>query len=425
VTIIDDDEPGVLCFEKPMYEFTEDSQTEKTIGIERCKGSSGNVWCHYEIVGVVAADCDEGVTPAVPGEDYEASSGRVDFVHNACTAQIKVKINNNETVNRVSKFRIVLKSCGGDPHACHFEGGEGQLELSADVVVKSDPQVREKVDNLKKQIDAYMLMSKIGTGSWGEQFVAAVYCNGDREAQAEATKGEWVMHFIAFPWKVFFALIPPSEYCNGYVCFWSSLLMIAVVTAIVGDLAELLGCAIGMTDDITAITIVALGTSLPDTFASRTAALQDPYADASIGNITGSNSVNVFLGLGLPWSVGAIYWSLMFETRMEDWMRRPVFKGRITPSFRDYYVDPLKYPDAFKYPEGGFMVPRGSVGTSVGIYTILAIVAVFFLIFRRKIGGGELGGPTKKGNLLSSFFLVGLWACYITLSIVLGRETTD
>jgi hypothetical protein len=26
---------------------------------------------------------------------------------------------------------------------------------------------------------------------------------------------------------------------------------------------------------------------------------QDPYADASIGNITGSNSVNVFLGLGL------------------------------------------------------------------------------------------------------------------------------
>lgn len=40
---------------------------------------------------------------------------------------------------------------------------------------------------------------------------------------------------------------------------------------------------------------VALGTSLPDTFASKAAAEQDPYADASIGNVTGSNSVNVCL----------------------------------------------------------------------------------------------------------------------------------
>ena len=52
---------------------------------------------------------------------------------------------------------------------------------------------------------------------------------------------------------------------------------------------------------VTAITFVALGTSLPDTFASKAAAVNEPTADNSIGNITGSNSVNVFLGLGLPW----------------------------------------------------------------------------------------------------------------------------
>ena len=34
------------------------------------------------------------------------------------------------------------------------------------------------------------------------------------------------------------------------------------------------------------------------------------YADASIGNVTGSNAVNVFLGIGLAWSVAAIYWAL-------------------------------------------------------------------------------------------------------------------
>ena len=58
---------------------------------------------------------------------------------------------------------------------------------------------------------------------------------------------------------------------------------------------------------LTAITFVALGTSLPDTFASKAAAVGEKYADNAIGNITGSNSVNVFLGLGLPWVIAAIY----------------------------------------------------------------------------------------------------------------------
>jgi solute carrier family 8 (sodium/calcium exchanger) len=62
-----------------------------------------------------------------------------------------------------------------------------------------------------------------------------------------------------------------------------------------------------MKDSITAITLVALGTSLPDTFASRLAAVNDKSADNAIGNVTGSNSVNVFLGLGLPWAIAAIY----------------------------------------------------------------------------------------------------------------------
>ena len=62
---------------------------------------------------------------------------------------------------------------------------------------------------------------------------------------------------------------------------------------------------LGWPDAVTAITLVALGTSLPDTFASMTATVEDDNADAAITNVTGSNSVNVFLGLGLPWAVAA------------------------------------------------------------------------------------------------------------------------
>ena len=58
---------------------------------------------------------------------------------------------------------------------------------------------------------------------------------------------------------------------------------------------------------VTAITFVALGTSLPDTFASKVAAVNEKTADNAIGNVTGSNSVNVFLGLGIPWIIAAIY----------------------------------------------------------------------------------------------------------------------
>lgn len=49
----------------------------------------------------------------------------------------------------------------------------------------------------------------------------------------------------------------------------------------------MLGCVVGLKTSVTGITIIALGTSLPDTFASRTAAMQDEHADAAIGNVTG------------------------------------------------------------------------------------------------------------------------------------------
>lgn len=73
------------------------------------------------------------------------------------------------------------------------------------------------------------------------------------------------------------------------------------------EFAELFGCVIGLKPEVTAITFVALGTSLPDTFASMQAAQKSDTADSAIGNVTGSNSVNVFLGLGLPWLIASSY----------------------------------------------------------------------------------------------------------------------
>ena len=49
---------------------------------------------------------------------------------------------------------------------------------------------------------------------------------------------------------------------------------------------------VGLRAAVSGITIIALGTSLPDTFASRTAALHDEYADAAIGNVTGKQATH-------------------------------------------------------------------------------------------------------------------------------------
>jgi len=123
----------------------------------------------------------------------------------------------------------------------------------------------------------------------------------------EVTLGEALTHFACIGWKFIFACVPPTKIGNGIPAFVIAITFIGIVTAIVGEVATILGCVINLREAVTGITLVALGTSLPDTFASMTAAQTSEYADSAVGNVTGSNSVNVFLGLGLPWVIAAMY----------------------------------------------------------------------------------------------------------------------
>lgn len=107
------------------------------------------------------------------------------------------------------------------------------------------------------------------------------------------------------------------------------------------------------------------------------AAIGDDNADSSVGNVTGSNAVNVFLGIGLAWSIAAIYHTSRGSK---------------------------------------FSVQAGSLGFSVTIFCLFAFVAIAVLVFRRKKSiGGELGGP-RTPKFISGFFLIGLWVLYVVLS---------
>ncbi|CAK0834313.1 unnamed protein product [Prorocentrum cordatum] len=191
------------------------------------------------------------------------------------------------------------------------------------------------------------------------------------------------MHAVTVMWKVIFAFIPPTDYCDGWLCFGCALIMIGCCTALIGDMAELFGCLMDLHDAVTAVTFVALGTSMPDLFASKTAAIADPYADASIGNVTGSNSVNVFLGLGLPWVIGSIYWAAQGVAS-----------------------------DGGPSDGGKFVVPEGNLGFSLIVYSILATLCIALLMIRRVLFGGELGGPPVP-KFASAALMVFMWFFYI------------
>lgn len=194
-----------------------------------------------------------------------------------------------------------------------------------------------------------------------------------------------MFHFLTIGWKLFFSIIPPPHYFGGIPCFFISLAVIGIVTYVVGEFANLFGCVLGIKPGVTAITFVALGTSLPDTFASMQAAKQEKYADAAVGNVTGSNSVNVFLGLGLPWLIATVY-------------------------------EMSARPDG-----GGYYVPAGSLGFSVVVFIICAVLCIICLLFRRFKIGGELGG-SRNGRTVSLIFLSSLWFIYIIMSILQAYE---
>nr|XP_020644189.1 sodium/calcium exchanger 3 isoform X4 [Pogona vitticeps] len=392
VTILDDDHAGIFTFECDVMHVSE-SIGVMEVKVLRTSGARGTVIVPYRTV--------EG-TAKGGGEDFEDAYGELEFKNDETVKTIRVKIIDEEEYERQENFFIVL----GEPK--WMERGISALLLTQEVterkltleeeeakriaemgkpilgehpklevVIEESYEFKSTVDKLIKKTNLALV---VGTHSWREQFMEAITVSAGDEDEDESGEErlpscfDYVMHFLTVFWKVLFACVPPTEYCNGWACFIVSILIIGMLTAIIGDLASHFGCTIGLKDSVTAVIFVAFGTSVPDTFASKAAAIQDVYADASIGNVTGSNAVNVFLGIGLAWSVAAIYWA---------------------------------------YQGAEFHVSAGTLAFSVTLFTIFAFVCISVLLYRRRPHlGGELGGP-KGCRLATTLLFVSLWLLYI------------
>ncbi|XP_067222728.1 sodium/calcium exchanger 1b [Chanodichthys erythropterus] len=400
VTIFDDDHAGIFTFEEPVTHVSE-SVGVMEVKVLRTSGARGVVSLPYKTV--------EG-TARGGGEDFEDSHGVLEFQNDEILKTITVRVLNREEYDKQCSFCIELQTplwrrrgwtvyreeekeagkeeeeplTGEDEEERRIaEMGKPMLgdHPKLEVIIEESYEFKNTVDKLIKKTNLALL---VGTNSWRDQFIEAITVSAGEDDDDEECGEEklpscfdYVMHFLTVFWKVLFAFVPPTDYWNGWACFVVSIIMIGLLTAFIGDLASHFGCTIGLKDSVTAVVFVALGTSVPDTFASKVAAIQDQYADASIGNVTGSNAVNVFLGIGVAWSIAAVYHNS---------------KGR------DFKVEP------------------GSLAFSVTLFTIFAFICVAVLMYRRRPDiGGELGGPrTAKG--LTTMLFVSLWLLYILFS---------
>jgi len=245
-----------------------------------------------------------------------------------------------------------------------------------------DAKSKKEGDAMQQLMDRIEGEEKL---TWTEQMKKAVMLHPIKDDDGnieEVSNGDAIFHFISVFWKVLFSLCPPPHYGGGFPCFMVALFFIGATTLVVKEIATLMGCVMLMKPGVTAITFVAIGTSIPDTFASKIAAQQERYADEAVGNVTGSNSVNVFLGLGLPWVIASIYYSA---------------KGEV-----------------FKHPAKG-------LDLSVALFLVVSLIGIAILIIRRRIVGGELGG-SATGRYVSAAVFISLWFIYVIASSLAQYE---
>merc|ERR1712181_132722 len=204
------------------------------------------------------------------------------------------------------------------------------------VRIRESKEFKSSVDKMMQKANNSMM---VGSSSWLDQFTDAFTVQAEDDDEEEGEEGEegeekmpscgdYIMHFLTLPWKLIFAFIPPTALLRGYPTFVISIALIGANTAIIGD-------------------------------------------------VTGSNAVNVFLGIGIAWTMAAIYWESQGLT---------------------------------------FDVPVGSLGFSVTIFCIEALCAILILLLRRHPAvGGELGGP-KFFKTISSSIFVFFWCFYVMIS---------
>uniref|UniRef100_A0AC35FWV6 Calx-beta domain-containing protein n=1 Tax=Panagrolaimus sp. PS1159 TaxID=55785 RepID=A0AC35FWV6_9BILA len=271
VLIIDDDHGGAFTFNSEYFKVPE-NQGVFILEVTRHRGARGKVTIPYRTIDGAAKN----------GEDYVGHDGELIFEDGQTKALIEIEIINDDEYEKSEDFYVELSPPVWLTDYGLGEGGaDGRPLLGAHtrcrIDIIEDVEFKGFVDRLVANANVSLMgfvdrlvananvSLMVGTHSWRQQFRDA-FTVEDLDDDGQLSGKEKFLHYVSFPWKLIFALIPPTDYFSGWLSFCVSIFAIGVVTAIIGDVASHLGCTIGLKDSITAITLVALGTSLPGMF---------------------------------------------------------------------------------------------------------------------------------------------------------------
>ncbi|XP_064645069.1 sodium/calcium exchanger 1-like [Lineus longissimus] len=357
IIIIDDDAAGVLEIEKPSYLFKE-SARKASIPVARRNGADGKVGIKWRTVDITA----------ISGRDFLGGSGDLVFEHGEVMKMIEIPIVDSQDPDREDNFKVAISAPTGGATL----GASNCTIVSLVRDDEFDSLVSRLVASTNVQVDDH----RPHAANWADQFKRAMDVGGDVR---NANGLDYTLHFFTFGWKVLFAFLPPPSIGNGWLTFTFSLTLIGVLSVFVVDLAKIFGCLAGCRDTVTAITLIAVGIGLSDLVACCRSARRERFADAALIGITANCGINVFLGLGIPWFVGAIYWST---------------KG------------------------SAYMVPALTFDIGYIIFVVFTVFWTAAMVMRRFIpafGSGELGGKVIPKSL-STVFLLVLWLVFVLLT---------
>ncbi|KAJ8898621.1 hypothetical protein K2173_004234 [Erythroxylum novogranatense] len=216
---------------------------------------------------------------------------------------------------------------------------------------------------------------------WKQQFVDAIMLESPDSRKLSSfllrlARVSWQL--VVVPWRILFAFVPPYHIAHGWVAFICSLIFISGIAYIVTKLTDIISCVTGINAYVIAFTALASGTSWPDLVASKIAAERQTTADSAIANITCSNSVNIYVGIGVPWLIDTAY-------------------------------------NFFAYRERLHINNAAGLSFSLLVFFATSVGCIAVLVFRRLTLGAELGGP-RIWAWVTCLYLMLLWVIFVVLS---------
>ncbi len=161
-----------------------------------------------------------------------------------------------------------------------------------------------KDDTVKRELPIVILMTLMFAALMCDELLSGIpnmFARGDGIALI-LTFCVFIYYLVKMAQRTEKEVGKPSEYMKlPKAVLWTvgGIIAIVVGSQLVVNGASGVAAGLGVSERMIALTVVALGTSLPELVTSVTATRKGEY-DIAIGNVVGSNIFNVGLVLGLP-----------------------------------------------------------------------------------------------------------------------------